>query len=185
VSQIEEIDMSELMDALRPYIGQRSGIEVACDSVETGAVRRYAQAIMDEDPIYGQACDHNARYGGPVAPPLLPTHLFRRPLGTEDPIQANAHNPDFDGFVAAPTSANGLPELMPLRGYALLNGGSDIEFFRYARHGETVTVQSSYADIQEKQTSKGPIVLVMIESEYRSGSGELLMKTTRTAIRRK
>lgn len=177
--------MSALMDALRPYIGLSSGVEVACDPVEQGAVRRYAQAIMDEDPIFGPPEMGSTLFGGPVAPPLLPTHLFRRPFGTEDPIQANARDPDFDGFVAAPTSSEGLPELLPLRGYALLNGGSEVEFFRYARHGDTVTVRSSYTDIQEKQTSKGPIVLVTIESEYRNGDGELLLKALRTAIRRK
>jgi hypothetical protein len=177
--------MSALMDALRPYIGMTSGIEVACDPVEQGAVRRYAQAIMDEDPIFGPPAMGGTPYGGQVAPPLLPTHLFRRPFGTEDPVQANANDPDFDGFVAAPASSEGLPELLPLKGYALLNGGSEVEFFRYARHGETVTMRSTYADIQEKQTSKGPIVLVTVESEYRNGHGDLLLKALRTAIRRK
>ena len=29
-------------------------LQLACDPVERGAVRRYAQAIMDPDPIYMQ-----------------------------------------------------------------------------------------------------------------------------------
>jgi hypothetical protein len=110
--------------------------------------------------------------------------LFRRPLLTEDPIQANARNPDFDGIVAT-TSSQGLPNIEPLNGYALLNGGSEIEFFRYALRGETVKLVSHYADIVEKETSKGPIVLVVTESEYRTGAGELLIRTRRTQIRRK
>ena len=61
---------------------------------------------------------------------------------------------------------------------------SESEFFRYARHGETVTVQSRYASITEKETSKGPMVLVVTESDYCTGEGELLVKVRRTTIRR-
>src|SRR5512140_3112594 len=114
--------MSTLAEACRKYIGVESEPELACDPVERGAVRRYAQAIMDEDPIFALPCANNARYGGPVAPPLYPTHLMRRPFGAPDPIQDNARNPEFDGLSLTATS--GLPEIEPLKGYALLNGGS-------------------------------------------------------------
>jgi hypothetical protein len=175
--------MSALTEELKPYIGMQSQAETACDVIERGAVRRYAQAIMNEDPIFSVACENNARYGGPVAPPFFPTHLFRRPLGAPDPIQEHANDPNFDGIVAATIS--GLPELLPLKGYALLNGGSEIEFYQYPRHGETISMQSRYADIIEKETSKGPIVLVVIESEYRNEKNELLIAARRTQIRRK
>ena len=175
--------MSTPAEDARKYIGIESSIQIACDPVERGAVRRYAQAIMDEDPIFSEPCANNARYGGPVAPPLYPSHLMRRPFGAPDPIQDNARNPDFDGLSLS--SAGGLPEIEPLRGYALLNGGAEIELLRYARHGETVTVKSRYADITQKQTSKGAMIFVVLESEYRTGAGELLMRTRRTQIRRK
>ena len=175
--------MSTPAEAARKYIGIESTTQTACDPVERGAVRRYAQAIMDEDAIYSEPCANNARYGGAVAPPLYPTHLMRRPFGAPDPIQDNARNPDFDGLSL--TSTGGLPEIEPLRGYALLNGGSEIELFRYARHGETVTVKSRYADIAQKETSKGAMIFVVLESEYRTGAGELLLRTRRTQIRRK
>lgn len=175
--------MPDLMEAVRKYIGIESVTEFACDAVERGAVRRYAQAIMDEDPIFSAPCANNARYGGPVAPPLFPTHLMRRPFGAPDPIQDNACNPDFDGLSLRTSS--GLPEIEPLKGYALLNGGSEIEFFRYARHGETVTVKSRYAGVTQKETSKGPMIFVVLESEYRNGAGELLIRARRTQIRRK
>jgi acyl dehydratase len=174
--------MALLPEATKQYIGVQSAHETACDPVERGAVRRYAQAIMDEDPVFREPCANNARFGGPVAPPLYPTHLFRRAFGTVDPLQEHAHDPDYDGLGA--TSAQGLPELDPIKNLALLNGGSEIEFFRYARHGETVTLRSRYADIVEKETSKGPMIFVTIETEYHNGDGELLMKTRRTQIRR-
>ena len=175
--------MSTPAEACQKYVGIESEIELACDPVERGAVRRYAQAIMDEDPIFAEPCANNARYGGPVAPPLYPTHMMRRPFGAPDPIQDNARNPDFDGLSLSATG--GLPEIEPLKGYALLNGGSEIELFRYARHGATVTVKSRYADITQKETSKGTMVFVVLESEYRNGAGELLLRARRTHIRRK
>lgn len=174
--------MSILPKKALTYIGLESNPETACDPVERGAVRRFAQAIMDEDPIFWSACATNERFGGPVAPPLYPTHQFRRGFGTPDSIQLNARNPDFDGLGA--TSTQGLPEIEPLRGYSLLNGGSEIEFFKYIRHGEHVTLKSRYAEISEKTTSKGPMIFVVIESEYRNDKGDLLIRTRRTHIRR-
>ena len=174
--------MALLTEALKKYIGLQSETETACDPVERGAVRRYAQAIMDEDPIFSETCANNARFGGPVAPPLYPTHMFRRAFGAPDPLQLRARDPEFDGLGAS--SAQGLPELEPIKHLALLNGGSEIEFFRYARHGENVRLRSRYADIVEKETSKGPMLFVTIETEYRNGEGELLMSARRTLIRR-
>ncbi len=168
-------------DEVRAYIGVSTEGEFACDPVESGAVRRFAQAIMDEDPAYeGEENEANRRFGGPVAPPLFANHIVRRPLGTEDPIQANANNPDFDGILPVAS----LPPIQPLAHLASLNGGSEFEFFRYARHGERVRVKLSYADITEKQSSKGPMVLVVRQYEFRNGDGELLMRSRMTAIRR-
>ncbi len=135
-----------LTDEIRSFIGVYSESLAACDTVEPGAVRRYAQAIMTEDPDYAPQSTA-ARYGGPVAPPLYPAFMFRSAYGTPDVLTERAEDPDFDGLILS--AGDGLPEL-PLPGRALLNGGSEIEFFRYARHGETIVQRSSYADIYER-----------------------------------
>lgn len=169
-----------LTDEIRGYIGVKSETIEACDSVEPGAVRRYAQAIMDDDPDYAPGAG-NPRFGRPVAPPLYPSFMFRRPLGTPDALTERADDPDFDGLLAA--AGDGLPEL-PLPGRALLNGGSEIEFFRYARHGETVVQRSHYVDIYERQSKNGAMLFVITETEYRTGGGDLLLRARKTAIRR-
>ena len=173
--------MSILPESAKAYIGVQTETEIACDSVESGAVRRYAQAIMDQDPIYGQQGDVTARYGGPVAPALFPTHQFRRPFGTPDPVQASAHDPNYDGSTKLRA---GLPEIEPLKHLAVLNGGSEVEFFRYARHGDTIKLRARYADIYEKQSSKGPMIFIISESDYLNGDNELLMRVRHTRIRR-
>jgi hypothetical protein len=172
---------SILPEAAKRYIGMETAIEVACDPVEPGQVRRYAHATMDADPIYAHA-DAEPLYGGAVAPLIFPTHTFRRAFDEADPLAQSAANPDYDG--SSVTSTQGLPEIEPIKHLAILNGGASYEFYRYARHGETVKLRSRYADISEKQTSKGPMVLVIIESDYMSGDDELLCRVRRTYIRR-
>jgi hypothetical protein len=172
-----------MIEGLKQYIGIQSEWETACDMVEPGAVRRFAQAIMDDDPAYGPKAE--ARVGAPVAPALYPMLMFRRPLGAPDPLRINAANPDFDGLGQASSVTRGLPAIEPLAGYAILNGGTEVELFRYARHGETIRMRSRYADITEKETSKGPIVLVVTESEFATPEGEVLLRARRTLIRRK
>ena len=173
--------MAVLPDAAKAYIGVQAEDEIACDTVERGAVRRYSQAIMDDDPIFWQDGAASERYGGPVAPALFPTHMFRRPFGTPDPVRENAHDPNYDGSTKL---RGGLPEIEPLKDFSVMNGGSEIEFYRYARHGETVKIRARYADIVEKQSSKGPIILVISETDYLNGDDELLMRARHTRIRR-
>ena len=169
-----------ISDEIKAYIGTATNAMKACDPVESGAVRRFAQAVMDPDPSYGADCEENARFRGPVAPPLYPNHVARRALGEPDPIQERGEDPDFDGLVLA----SGLPPIEPLKHLGILNGGSEFELFRYARHGEQLTVVERYVDITAKQSSKGLMYLVRIESEFRGGDGELIMRATRTQIRR-
>lgn len=174
--------MSILPEAAKAYIGLETETEIACERVERGAVRRYAQAIMDGDPIFRDACEANAAYGGPVAPLLFPMHMFYwRDFSLPDLVQEHAEDPDFDGTAGA---TGGLPDIEPLKHLAVLAGGSEMEFYRYARHGETVKLRARYADIVEKQTSKGPMVLVTSESDYLTGDDELLFRSRRTTIRR-
>ena len=176
-------DFGKYVRAAKAYIGRTSAVETACDVVEAGAVRRYAQAIGDEDPVYRDGPEARAAFGGPVAPPLFPTWMFRRSYGEPDPVEEHAADPDFDG-VGAP-AAQGLAPIAELAEFSVLNGGVSVEFIRYARHGESVTVQSRYADVSEKLASSGPMILIVIESEYRAGNGDLLLRVARTGIRRK
>lgn len=167
-------------DQIRALIGVWSETVLACDPVEQGAVRRFAQAIMDDDPDYMQGGPAQSRHGGPVAPPLFPNHRVRRHFGAPDLLQERAHDPDFDGVVPAP----GLPAIAKLAHLPVLNAGSEFEFYRWARHGETVGVRQCYADIREKSSAKGAFVLIVIESEISTSAGELLLRARRTLMRR-
>jgi hypothetical protein len=163
------------------YVGVSTASEFACDPVEQGSVRRYAQAIMDEDADYGPDADTATPWGGPIAPPLFPNHAHRRALGAADIVQQRAHDPNFDGTGSV---AGGLPPIVPLAHFSVLNGGAEFELYRYARQGERVQVVQRYADITEKTSSKGPMILVTVEAEIRTEHDELLLRARRTLIRR-
>lgn len=174
--------MGIIPDNARSYIGFKTEALHSNETVERGAVRRFAQAIMDDDPIFNGGAEAPVRYGGPVAPPLFPQWMFRRDFDDPDLIQENAADPDFDGIAA--TVMQGLPPIDAFQGFNVLNGGSEIEFYRYALHGEKVKVTSSYEDMFEKMTRKGPMVFIIVASEYRTEAGELLLIIRRTSIRR-
>ena len=168
-----------LTNEIRGYVGLESALEIACDSVERGAVRRYCQAIMDEDPIYWDA-EAAARFNGPVASPIFPMDLFRRPFGTEDPVRKYADDPDFDGV--GPPSSQGLPPIEPLKHFGVLTGGYEIEFYRYAIHGEGVAVKQRYDSITEKQGKKGGMIFVVVRADYTTLEGELLIRAYSSTI---
>ena len=90
-----------------------------------------------------------------------------------------------DGEQALDVCRRGLPEAILLDWHMpVMNGGSEIEFFRLARHGETVKLKARYASITEKETSKGPIILIVSETDYMTGDGELLVRQRHTRIRK-
>ena len=167
--------MTLLNEQVLALVGYESSVSEAPDPVERGALRRFVQASMNEDPAYlSQVAD-------PEAPELFPMNMFVRPLGTPDPLSAHAGNPDFDGAIGS--SLRNLPEL-PLSGLVRLNGGYEIEVFRRARLGEIVRMKSKYVDITERQGSKGPMVIAVVDTEYFTSEGIALLRVRNTGIYR-
>ncbi len=170
-----------ITDAIRALVGVWGEPVETCDPVEHGAVRRFAQAIMDDDPDYRPQAFPGPHGDGPIAPPLFPNHMLRRPLGTPDAVQQQADNPDYDGVVPAP----GLPPIPALAHLPVVNGGSEFEFFRHARHGERVCFRQRYAEIVEKPSARGGTLIVLVlESEISVPNGDVLLRARRTLLRR-
>ncbi|MBM9594704.1 FAS1-like dehydratase domain-containing protein [Roseitranquillus sediminis] len=175
--------MSHVTDEVKGYIGVETDVGRCWDVVERGAVRRFAQAIMDLDPAFmSEEYAAQTPYGKPVAPPLFPLMQNRLPYDGTDVISERADDPDYDGTGGAGPSSN-LPPL-PLGNLALLNGGSEVELFRYLHHGEGLSFRHRYADIYERETSKGLMVFVITETDYLDDDGGLVARVKRTTIRR-
>jgi acyl dehydratase len=172
---------SILTDAVRGLVGVAGRTLTAPAPLGADTLRRFAQAAMERDPIHHDADAARARgYDGIVAPPLYPLHAFPRPFGARDPLQALDEDPDWDGIELV---EDGLPPLnLPLE--RLLNGGVDAEIFDLARIGDTLTSQSRYADITERRGRGGPMVFVVVQTEYATTAGTDLLRVHTTMIAR-
>ncbi|MEZ5707966.1 MAG: MaoC family dehydratase N-terminal domain-containing protein [Blastomonas sp.] len=170
-----------LTDEIRAMIGLTTGWQQAANAVEASEVRRFHHATMDCAPRYFDA-GHAAssRYGALVAPPAFVVEMFRRPDAAPDPLDRFADDRNYDG---AAQHFRGLPEIRtPLK--RLLNGGYSYEFYRYARIGDQVERQSRFADIREKAGSAGPLLIILIETLYRTIEGTRLLRSVSTLIQR-
>lgn len=164
------------------YIGMKGEPKVANMPLERDALRRFVQAVMDQDPLYyDDEFARSTRYGGIVATPLYPVHAFRARGGSPDRLDVVRDNPDADGTDSRDGAYSALPKIdMPFK--RLLNGGNEIEFFRCLAVGEVAIATPRYANLQLKKGKSGSMLLVTIETEYRTESGALLLVNTQTLI---
>ncbi len=145
-------------------------------------LRRFTQGLMNADPIHYDEQAAAARYGGVVAPALYPAHVFRRPAGSPDPFDRFVDDPEWDGSDLA-AGLGGLPPLdLPFS--RVLNGGVEAEFHQLARVGDTISAQSSYADIQEREGRSGAMVLITVETTYTNQDAAVLAQVRHTVILR-
>ena len=126
--------------------------------VERGAIRRFAEAIGDPNPVFNdEQAARNTRFGGMIAPPT-----FCRSLGSPIPsIRLKNMGEAFRG----------------------LDGGSDWEYFQPIRPADRITVQSRLLDLREAEGRLGPMVFIVIETSYTNQFGELCATQRSTAIR--
>lgn len=153
--------------------------------LEREELRRFVQAIMDDDPAYyDEEVARRTKAGTIVAPPLYPLYSLRRPLGMPDPLQAVSDNPDHDGVGETTSSMQGLPPI-PSPFLRRLNGGNDVEIYRYLKLGERAVAKTHYKSLELKKSKNGNnMLVVVIETRWETDSGELLMINRQTSIRR-
>ncbi len=152
--------------------------------LEADNLRRFTQAVMDDDPAYyDKDAAARSKPGGIVAPPLYPVHSFRRRPDSPDPLQAVIADPEHDGIGGASGTLQGLPPI-PSPFKRLLNGGNEIEFFRCLRLGERAVAKPRYKSIELKRGRSGEMLIVVIEVRWETADGELLMINRQTSIRR-
>jgi acyl dehydratase len=141
----------------KSLIGRES--EPVVLDVEKSAIRRFAEALGDPNPVYAdEGAAKSAGYPGIVAPPTFATTLvvndrFRHSLdlGTRN----------------------------------VLHGEQVIETVRPLVAGERLTVKSRVADVQERTGPSGTMDFLVIEDEGRDERGELAFRTRETLILRR
>ena len=127
--------------------------------IEKGMIRRFAQAIDDQNPLWqDEEYARKSKYGGIIAPPtLIPT------VGFEQMQQQRA-------------------ALMP-RG-AGLHASTELECCQPVKAGDTITVTAKIADVRERQGKKmGKMVFVTLDITYKNQRQELVARCKQTFIR--
>jgi acyl dehydratase len=141
-------------DEVRKQIGKQTDARVV--EVERGAIKRFAEAIGDSNPLFNdETAARKTRFGGMIAPPT-----FCRSLGGAIP-EIKIDMPEFRG----------------------LDGGSQWEYFEPIRPGDRISVVSKITDIQERSGRLGPMVFITVEHSYRNQFGELCALQRSTVIR--
>jgi acyl dehydratase len=141
----------------KSLIGRES--EPVVHEVEKNAIRRFADALGDPNPIYtDEEAARAAGHAGLVAPPTFPAVL--------------AANDRFRHSLDLGTRS-------------LLHGEQQFEYGRPIVAGDRITVKSRVADVQEKAGPSGPMDVIVIEDEGRGADGELVFRSREMLILRR
>ncbi|MBI2934501.1 MAG: MaoC family dehydratase N-terminal domain-containing protein [Chloroflexi bacterium] len=146
---------SLISEAMRNYIGIES--EPLVYEVEKGAVKKFAQAIGDPNPLWqDEEYAGKSVYGGIIAPPTFAISLRHDPF-MERVKQMAAFK-------------------------RILNGGNDIEYFQPIRPGDVLSVTGKVIDIRERTGKTGSMAFMTLELSYRKQNGEMAAKIRNTII---
>jgi acyl dehydratase len=141
----------------KSLIGRES--EPVVHEVERGAIRRFAEAIGDPNPIYVE--DEAARQAGHptvVAPPTFPFVL---------------------------TVNERFRHSLDLGTRSLLHGEQQFDYGRPIVAGDRITVRSRVADVQERAGASGPMDILVIEDEGRDAQGAFVFRARATLVLRR
>ncbi len=150
-------------DSLKQFIGKVDPPHVR--EVEKGAIRRYADAVGNDNPLYyDEEYARKSRYGSIIAPPGF--------FGW-----AKKTIPSSEGLI-------GVMGAMIEAGYAgILDGGMAYDFFLPVRAGDTLVASPKVLDVTAKE-GKTKMMIVRFETTYYNQNGDLVAKSYHTLIGR-
>jgi acyl dehydratase len=149
--------MSYSLDEIKKYVGtEAEPIEYIIDS---GAIKLFADSIMDNDPLY---CDEEyaktTKYGGIIAPQTF--------FGGATSVR---------GLKAGDSrTMSAIPLPIP-SGWTSIAAGDDFQFFSVIRPGDILTCCERIAEAYEKQGRSGHLIFVTREKTYTNQYGKIVM----------
>ncbi|MBI2059024.1 MAG: MaoC family dehydratase N-terminal domain-containing protein [Nitrospirae bacterium] len=125
--------------------------------VEKGAIRRFAEALGDLNPIYlDEAAARKAGFASVVAPPTFATTMNE--------------------------AAKPLREKLPLDFRRILHGGMEFEYFAPLTAGMTVSCTARLADVYEKSGGSGKMEFYVIEIIGKDSATEKPVFASRSTV---
>ncbi len=141
----------------KTLIGRES--EPVTHDVEKGAIRSFAEALGDPNPLYvDEEAAKQVGHASIVAPPTFPVVL---------------------------TVNDRFRHSLDLGTRSLLHGEQQFEYSRPIVAGDRLTVRSKVADVQERAGASGPMDVLVVEDEGRDDKGELVFRTRAMLILRR
>jgi acyl dehydratase len=132
--------------------------------VEKGAIRRYADAVGDDNPLYrDEVYASKSRYGGIIAPP----GFFGWPVG-DIPM---------GGAIGKAITA-----AMNAGYFRILDAGKSYEFFLPVRPGDTLVGSPQIDDIAEKEGKSGSMYIISFKTTYRNQNGDVVANSVQSFI---
>ncbi len=143
------------IEELRRFIGAESAPTVT--EVEKGAIRKFALAIGDPNPLYSdEAYAKTTRFGGIIAPPTFVAYFKYHGI---EPV---------DG-VKVPLSR-------------VLHTDDVVESYVPIRPGDVITTVARFTDVFEKQGKQGPMLFRTTERTLTNQRGEVAGKVRMTTV---
>lgn len=162
-----------ITDELKGWIG-REWETVTGDPILARDIKRYAMAIGDRNPLYhDEEYAKTTEYGSIVAPPsfvLCAAHPVSKDHFPDELRSDGLHEGDVWPFMYA----------LPIQ--RVVRGGDEFDFHEPIRPGDVITVRTKVADITEKISKTGPMIVTTIEEIYSNQKGDLVAVHRMTGI---
>lgn len=142
----------------KSLIGRKS--EVYVYEVEKGHIRRFAEAVGDDCPLYvDEQFAQETPYKGIIAPPTFATTLT---MGQPGPLRG------VEGF----------------EGRRVLHGEQEFIFHRPMRPGDKYWVQSEITDVYDKTGRTGRMSFIVTDTVARNINGDPVVTARSTIVYR-
>ncbi|MFQ5861262.1 MAG: MaoC family dehydratase N-terminal domain-containing protein [Dehalococcoidia bacterium] len=159
-----------ITDELRSWIGKELASYVS-DPVTERQIRRFAQAIAYEPPLYTDPeYARDTPYQGIIAPPLFVRAIGDEPSESEIPPDGSS----------VPEAVLPFPPELPRR----MGGANEFEFFVPVRPGDVLSAKRRVVDIQQREGRSGTFLLAITETKFWNQRGELVATQRFTYIAR-
>lgn len=146
-------NQSLITEEMRGKIGVVS--EPVFNDVEQGAVKNFAEAIEDNNPLYNnETIARESFYGGIIAPPTFLRSMKGSAISLESEMSLGKR----------------------------LDGGSSWVYYYPIRVGDTIAVTTKLVDIYEREGRSGRMVFLIREISYTNQLNQLVATQNSTLI---
>ncbi len=152
-------------------IGKAGDVRVF--EVEKEVIRRFADAVGDQNPLYyDEEYARNSRYGSIIAPPgCISSPWFGK-------LKSGAPSSDVREELRAALIKAGYTNP------GAIDAGIEYEFFRPVRAGDIIASTSMIKEVVEREGKTGKMAFTITETTYTNQNDDLVAKTRGTLIQR-